>query len=64
MYVRQKRDYMSLSSLGCLGVSAGPCDIVEDDEVYIAIYECNWIEVYNQNGERIRTIGNYSYWSG
>ena len=61
MYVRQERNYMSLSPQRYFSVSAGPYDVaVEDNEVYIAVYGRNCIEVYNQNGQRIRTIGNYT----
>ena len=60
MYVRQERSYKSLSSSQqCFSLSAGPYDVaVEDNEVYIAVHECNCIEVFNQNGQRVRIVGN------
>ena len=61
MYVRQEREYKSLSSQRCFSVSACPYDVaVEDGKVYIAVYGNSCIEVYNQNGQRIHTIGNYT----
>ena len=60
MYVRQGRNYRSLSSSQqCFSLSGGTYDVaVEDNEVYIAVYGCNCIEVFNQIGQRVRTIGN------
>ena len=60
MYVRQERNYISLSSVQrTFSLSANPYDIaVEDNEVYVAVSEYQCIEVFNQNGQRIRTIGN------
>lgn len=61
MYVRQERNYTSLSSQQCFSLSGCPYDVaVEDGKVYVAVtvYECNCIEVFDQNGQRICTIGN------
>lgn len=62
MYIRQGRNYKSLSSSQRnFSLSASPYDVaVEDSEVYIAVYGGNCIEVFSQNGQHIRTIGNSS----
>ena len=59
MYVRQQRDYRTLSStsLKCFSVSAGPYDVaVDDNEVYVVVYGNNCIDVFNQNRQHTRTI--------
>ena len=60
MYVRKERNYTTLSSIQqTLSLSANPYDIaVGDNEVYVAMFGYQCIEVFNQNGQRIRTIGN------
>ena len=66
MYVRQERNYTSLSSIQqTLSLSANPYDVaVEDNEVYVAMFGYQCIEVFNQNGQRICTIGNKIHSSG
>ncbi|MCG8626414.1 MAG: hypothetical protein MJE68_31000, partial [Proteobacteria bacterium] len=60
MYVRQERNYTTLSSVQqSFSLSANPYDIaVENNEVYVAVFGNRCIENFNQNGQRIRTIGN------
>ena len=60
MYVRQERNYTTLSSIQqTFSLSANPYDIaVEDNEVYVAVFGNRCVEDFNQNGQRIRTIGN------
>ena len=60
VYVRQDRNYRSLSNVQRrFTVSAGPYGVaVDDSETYIAVYGNNSIEVLNQNGQCVRTIGN------
>ena len=68
LYVRQQRDYSSLSgSQGTFGTSNHPFDVAMDDngDVYVADYNYHCVYVFNQQGTRIRTIGTEgSYGNG
>ena len=60
LYVRQERNYSSLSDpLNFAGLSSTPYDVAIDDngDIYVAIYGNHCIEVYSQSGSTIRTIG-------
>ena len=60
LYVRQPRDYASLSSCqSTFGTSNSPWGVAVDDngDVYVAEYGYHRIYVFNQQGTRIRTIG-------
>ena len=59
MYIREDRNYKSLSSSQQSFVLSGsPYDVaVEDNKVYVALYNYHCIEVFNQNRQRIHTIG-------
>ena len=66
MYVREERKYESLSTMQqCFGLSGFPYDVaVEDNEVYVAMLCGNnygGIEVFNQNQQRVRSIGYLEY---
>jgi hypothetical protein len=67
MYIRQERNCISLSSIQqSFSLSASPYDIaVGDNEVYVAaVSGYQGIEVFNHNGQRIRTIGTSIYDKG
>ena len=68
LYVRQQRDYSSLSGgLGTFGTSNHPFDVAMDDngDVYVADFSYHCVYVFNQQGTRIRTIGTAgSYGNG
>ena len=59
IYIRQERNYRSLStSQQCFALSESPYDVaVEDNQVYVALYNYHCIEIFNQNGQCVRTIG-------
>ena len=59
LYVRQERNYSSLSNQRTFSLSAQPYDVAVDDngDVYVAVYGYHCIEVYNKTGSRIRSIG-------
>ena len=60
LYVRQPRDYASLSASSLtFPVSHYPGDVAVDDDnnVYIAVHGYHCISVFDQNGSNIRTIG-------
>ena len=61
LYVRQERNYTSLSKQLSFSLSAGPYDVAVDDngDVYVVVYGNHRIEVYNKCGRRIRSIGSY-----
>ena len=58
LYVRQGKNYTSLSSQLTFSLSAQPYDVAVDDngDVYVAVYGSHRIEVYNKNGSRIRSL--------
>ena len=66
LYVRQGRNYTSLSSQLTFSLSAQAYDVAVDDngDVYVAVYGNHRIEVYNKNGSRIRSIGTYGSGEG
>ena len=59
MYVREVKDYTELSCQRNFNASSNIYDVAVDDngDVYVAVSGNSTIEVFNQNGERIRTIG-------
>ena len=60
IYVRQKKNYISLSTTQkCFRLSGVPQDVaVEDNEIYVVVCgNYNYIEVFNQNQQCIRNIG-------
>ena len=58
IYIRQGRNYRNLSSQQSFALSGSPYSVaVEDNEIYVAVYNHHCIEVFNQNRKRIRTIG-------
>ena len=62
VYVRQERSYTSLSGQLTFSLSSQPYDVAVDDsnyngDVYVAVCGNHCIEVFNQSGNRIRTIG-------
>ncbi len=60
LYVRQPRNYPSLSAISReFSASAATGDVAVDDDnnVYIAVYGYHCISVFDQNGSNIRTIG-------
>ena len=59
IYVRQGRDYSSLTNQMSFSLSSNPFDVAVDDngDVYVSVYGYHCIEVYNRSGNRIRTIG-------
>ena len=60
MYIRQEKNYRSLTATQqCFGLSGIPQDVaVEDNEVYVVVRgNYSYIEVFNQNQQRIRNIG-------
>ena len=61
LYVRQERNYTSLSKQLNFSLSAGPYDVAVDDngDVYVVVYGNHRIKVYNKCGRRIRSIGSY-----
>ena len=59
LYVRQEKNYTSLSNQLSFSLSGRPYDAAVDDsgEVYVAVYGNHCIEVYNKSGSRIRSFG-------
>jgi uncharacterized protein YjiK len=62
IYVRPERNYRTLSSAQkVFAVSECPYDVaVGENEVYVAICGYHCIEVFSQDGQRIRTVGSRS----
>ena len=67
VYVRQQRNYTDLTCQKKFALSHNPYDVAVDDSgnVYVALYNYNCVEVYSQDGKRIRTIGTpaHGYYS-
>ena len=59
VYVRQQRNYTDLACQKSFALSHHPYDVAVDDSgnVYVALYNYHCVEVYSQDGKRIRTIG-------
>ena len=59
LYVRQERNYTSLSGQLTFSLSAQPYDVAVHDngDVYVAVYGYHCIEVYNKSRSRVRSIG-------
>lgn len=61
LYVRQRRNYSSLSSYQrSFVMSTRPFDVAIDDNgfVYVAAFNCHHINVFNEQGTTICTIGS------
>ena len=58
LYVRQQRDYANMAQQSCFTAS-GPYDVAVDDKgfLYVALYSQHCIDVLDQQGTVIRTIG-------
>ena len=58
-YVRQEKNYTSLSCQMTIALSSNPYDVAVDDngDIYVVLYNYHCIAVFNQSGSRIRTIG-------
>ena len=59
LYVRQEKNYTSLSNQLNFNLSSTPYDVAVDDngDVYVAVHGYHCIEVFNKTGSRIRSIG-------
>ena len=60
LYVRQQRDYANMTTQQrCFNTTCGPYDVAVDDEgfLYVALYSQRCIDVLDQQGTVIRTIG-------
>ena len=60
LYVRQPRDYANMTTQQkCFNTASGPYDVAVDDEgfLYVALFNQHCIDVLDQQGTVIRTIG-------
>ena len=60
LYVRQPRDYAKMTKQQrCFNTASGPYDVAVDDKgfLYVALYSEHCIDVLDQQGTVIRTIG-------
>ena len=59
LYVRQQRDYANMTQQRFFNTASGPYDVAVDDKgfLYVALYGQHCIDILDQQGTVIRTIG-------